>query len=387
MTNTVYLRKREISGGRASLVLDIYCGSRAEINPSTGETSKKQIRERRTLDWYVFLNPRNKKERQHNKEAWALGEEMRKQEEYRLASSVVLEKSDISDETDFYQYYEDYVECYFGKDKRHYPRALARFKEYLSTIRKYKHFTKRLDFASITRQMVEGYAAYLQTKFRGEGPHTIFSKFKRVLKHAVLDGKIARNPCEGVTISCDQGQIVKDTLTQEEIQLLIATHYNKENDIIRRAFLFCLFTGIRNCDVRALTYDNLSADNVLQFDQRKTAGHSSASIVTIPMQPFHMSLIGPIPSNRKQLFFQLPSDTTCNKHLKKWMEAAGIEKHITWHCARHSFGTNLCENDVNPMTIMRLMGHSSLKYTNRYVRVRDKAKVDALEALCPPPSV
>lgn len=49
--------------------------------------------------------------------------------------------------------------------------------------------------------------------------------------------------------------------------------------------------------------------------------------------------------------------------------------------SRHSFGTNLCENDENPMTIMALMGHSSLKYTNVYVRVRDKAKRSAMETL------
>lgn len=383
MSNTVTIRKRPRKDGTASLILDIYCGSQAEIDSNTGKTIYNPIRERRTINGYIYLKPRNKQERQHNKETMALAEEIRKQEEYRLASSAVFDKSDLSEESDFYMYYQDYVDCYFKKDKRHLTRALMLFQDYLKSIRKYRHFAKRLEFSSITRQMIEGYTGYLQERFSGEGPHTVYARFKKVMKNAVLDGKLNRNPCDGVVISCDQGQISKDTLTRDEIRLMMETHYKGENDVIRRAFIFCLFTGVRGCDVRALTYEHISADNVLRFSQQKTEGHSSASMVSIPMTQFHKSIIGQIPQNKKTLIFPLPTDTTCNKHLKLWVKATGIEKHITWHCARHSFGTNLCEKDVNPMTIMRLMGHSSLKYTNRYVRVRDKAKVDALEVLCP----
>lgn len=383
MKTKVTLRERKRTDGTAALYLDIYYGSKVEINQATGKTIYKPIRERKIIDGYVYLKPKDKNQRLHNKNARALAEQIRNQEETRISSSIVLDKKDIKESLDFYEYYQDYLDVYTKKDKRHVDRGLRYFKEYLSSMRRYSHYTKRLEFDSITHQMIEGYVAHLIQRFHGEGPHTTYARFKKVIKSAVREGYLNRNPCDGIIISCDQGQIAKDTLTQEEIQLLINRHYKGEKDVIRRAFLFCLYTGIRGCDVRTLTYDQISADGILQFSQQKTAGHSSASKVSIPLGALHLSLIGPMPTNGKELIFPLPSDTTCNKHLKKWVEAAGIQKHITWHCARHSFGTNLCEKDVNPMTIMSLMGHSSLKYTTRYVRVRDKAKVDALEALCP----
>ena len=385
MKRTVTLRQRKRTDGTATLYLDIYCGSTAEIDKSSGKLIYKPIRERKTIDGYVYLNPKNKQERSHNKEVMALADELRKQEEFRLFSSIVLDKSDLSTESDFYMYYEDYVDCYQKKDKRHLKRALSLFREFLGSVRKYRHLTKKLEFSAISRQMIEGYTSYLQSKFKGEGPHTVYARFKKVLKNAVIDGKMSRNPCEGVTISCDQGQIKKDTLTREEIEKLIATHYEGENETIKRAFIFCLFTGIRGCDVRSLTFENYSAsEQMLRFDQQKTAGRSSASMVSIPMSQFHRELIGELPANKKLKIFNLPSDTTCNIHLKKWVRASGLYKHITWHCARHSFGTNLCESGINPMIIMNLMGHSSLKYTTRYVRVRDKVKSDAIETLCAP---
>lgn len=381
---TVTLRERHRKDGNSSLYLDIYVGSKAEIDETTGNLKYSPIRERKALNLVVPATPKNKMERRQREEKLRLAEEMRREEEYRLAESLVLDKEDIDTSTNFYDYYQDYVDGYFKKDKRHLTRAIKLFREYLGTTRKYRHFSKRIDFSSVSRQMIEGYVAYLQSKFRGEGPHTTFARFKKVFKTALEEGVITKNPCTGVKVSCSQGQIAKDTLTQDEIQILMKTHYNNEKNEVRRAFLFCLYTGIRGCDVRRLKYDDIStADKTLRFYQQKTDGHSSESFVSLPLNEFHFNLIGPIPTNKNELIFKLPSDTTCNNELKLWMKAAGIAKHITWHCARHSFGTNLCEADVNPMTIMRLMGHSNIKYTNRYVRVRDKAKIEAMDLLCP----
>lgn len=380
---TVTLRQRQRKDGTCSLYLDIYAGSKAEVDKTTGILKYLPIRERKTLNLIIPSKPKNKKERREQEETMRIAEEMRREEEVRLASTLVLEKEDISDLTDFYDYYQDYVDGYFKKDKRHLTRAIRLFKEYMGTTRKYRHFSKRMEISSVSRQMIEGYVAYLQSKFTGEGPHTTFARFKKVFKAAHNEGVITKNPCAGIKVSCSQGQLAKDTLTQEEIKILMTTHYNKEKSEVRNAFLFCLYTGIRGCDVRQLKYDAISIeDRTLRFYQQKTDGRSSESYVCLPLNDFHFSLIGPIPADKSELIFKLPSDTTCNKELKLWVKVAGISKHITWHCARHSFGTNLCEADVNPMTIMRLMGHSNIKYTNRYVRVRDKAKIDAMNVLC-----
>ena len=60
----------------------------------------------------------------------------------------------------------------------------------------------------------------------------------------------------------------KDVLSPEEIQKLITCHYDNENPIVRRAFIFCLYCGLRFCDVKDLTYKNVDYDpaDVLSYD-------------------------------------------------------------------------------------------------------------------------
>lgn len=70
----------------------------------------------------------------------------------------------------------------------------------------------------------------------------------------------------------------------EEIQLLVKTHYENENPNIRRAFIFCLYSGLRFCDVKDLTFVNVDYSNkLLKFEQNKTKGHSASSGVVIPL--------------------------------------------------------------------------------------------------------
>ena len=94
-----------------------------------------------------------------------------------------------------------------------------------------------------------------------------------------------KNPTTGVTIKADQEKLTKDILSIEEIQQLIKTHYIGENEDIRRAFIFCLYCGLRWCDVKDLTFANVDYSNrLLRFEQAKTKGHSGASRVIIPLQ-------------------------------------------------------------------------------------------------------
>lgn len=71
----------------------------------------------------------------------------------------------------------------------------------------------------------------------------------------------------------------------------------------------------------------------------------------------------------------------CLKALKRWVKRAGIEKHISWHCARHSFAVNILNNGANIKTVASLLGHSGLKHTEKYTRAIDNLKQDAINSL------
>lgn len=71
----------------------------------------------------------------------------------------------------------------------------------------------------------------------------------------------------------------------------------------------------------------------------------------------------------------------CLKALRRWVKRAGINKHISWHCARHSFAVNILNNGANIKTVASLLGHSGLKHTEKYTRAIDRLKEDAINSL------
>ncbi len=167
---------------------------------------------------------------------------------------------------------------------------------------------------------------YLQSRSVGEGAKSIYQRFKKVIRYAI------------------------------------------EHDVI----------------LKDLTYKNVDYSNkLLKFEQNKTKGHSSASGVVIPLNDGLVSIIGePLADGNKDvLIFNLPSYESCCKSVKRWVKRAGIDKHISWHCGRHSFAVNILNNGANIKTVASLLGHSGLKHTEKYTRAVDKLKEEAINSL------
>jgi len=64
---------------------------------------------------------------------------------------------------------------------------------------------------------------------------------------------------------------------------------------------------------------------------------------------------------------------TLQKPIRLFAARAGIKKAVTSHTMRHSFATHLLEAGTNLETIRRLMGHKSLRTTQIYLHVANKA--------------
>lgn len=68
--------------------------------------------------------------------------------------------------------------------------------------------------------------------------------------------------------------------------------------------------------------------------------------------------------------------------VKRWVKRTGINKHISWHCARHSFAVNILNNGANIKTVASLLGHSGLKHTEIY-RLTPEERYKELLERCP----
>ena len=85
--------------------------------------------------------------------------------------------------------------------------------------------------------------------------------------------------------------------------------------------------------------------------------------------------------NLREKIFQLTHTTTAQKHLSRWVSLAGIKKKITWHCSRHSFAVNLLNAGTDIKTVSSLLGHASIKMTEKYLHVIDSRKQKAINKL------
>lgn len=279
-------------------------------------------------------------------------------------------------ESDFVRFFKNYLECYTLKDRRVMKQAFDRYLLFLSGL---PPETRK---KAPSQDSVQSFADFLEASSKGCGAYSTFSRFKKVVRKAVGTGILPQDPCRGIRISPGANGLTKDILSDDEIRRLLETHPAKENPDIRNAFIVSLYTGLRYCDVRNLKYSDIDFSNkLLTVNQSKTRGRCANSLVHIPLRDDIIQLI--TASGKDTQLFALPSHPTCLKALRTWTKEAGISKHITWHCARHTFATNILMNGADVRVVADLLGHSSLKYVEIYTRAIDRKKIQAVNSLPP----
>ena len=75
------------------------------------------------------------------------------------------------------------------------------------------------------------------------------------------------------------------------------------------------------------------------------------------------------------------SNQKVNQGLKKIALFAGIDKTVTYHLARHSYGHVLGGNNVSGFAIQTLMGHSKPSMTSRYVNFSPDSLRSAIQGV------
>ena len=383
-TDNPKLGAKILSDGRESLFLDYYFGYKMVYDEVKDKEVAKKDRKRETLKLYLWQAPRTPVERQQNKKTLELAKKIRFERGQELLESIKGYRLKKDRSINFLDYFQSYIDSYTKTDIRMMKIALQRFKDFLSETPEYSKFVLYIKPEQLTKDMMIAFTEYLQSRSVGEGAKSIYQRFKKVINYAIEHDVMIKNPCTGVSIRVDDQILRKDVLSMEEVQMLINTHYDNENSNVRRAFILSLYCGLRFCDVKELTYKNVDYSNkLLKFEQNKTKGHSAASGVVIPLNDGLLSLIGELPVNgdKNTLIFPLPTYESCLKSLKRWVKRAGINKHISWHSARHSFAVNILNNGANIKTVASLLGHSGLKHTEKYTRAVDKLKENAINSL------
>lgn len=377
----VNLRHRPIDGGRQEeLFIDYMRGGR---------------RTRQSLGIFVLSKCRTRIEKKMNEEKWMIAEAKRKHIEDMLNGRA--EESETSLML-FFEWYRTCMDAHKGKTRESWQSALVHLQIYEPD--------ERILIGDITRDWVEGYRAYLESKAvtktekredkrYGSNGHycknktrnnehrplsqnttaNYFAKLVACLNKAKADGIVKTNPADGIKrISVTDGNRVY--LTAKELRKLMST--DCEDNAIKRAFIFACMTGLRFSDIRRLTWGDIQdADGYVRlvFTQQKTGQREYP-----PLNKAALKQLGKR-GEPEQLVFLISGNKRTNDVLSRWCKAAKITKHVTFHCSRHTFATLLLESNTDIYTASKLLGHRKVSTTQIYAKVVDRKKREAVDRL------
>ena len=317
-----------------------------------------------------------------NRRVMELAETIRSRKEV----SLVCGEYDLPDPTAGRKLLTEYAKEQAAKqgDKNPLPKSL----KYLIP------FAGNITLAAVTPGFVDSYREYLLSlqhptpdalgkTARPVSPNTAtkyLEALRTLLRQAVRDRLITKSPAEivrGIRVS----EPVTYALDTEELQMLARTPVGgKLGGEIHRAFLFDCFCGLRISDLRVLQWgDVIRKPLSLRITQQKTR-----SVVTVPLSPQAWSFLDDKQIHRADDYiFPLMAETKANlnQYIVKWAQDAGIEKPIGWHTARRTFGTLALQGGADLAVVGKLLGHTKLMNTQKYLRPDSGAARKAVDAL------
>ena len=170
-------------------------------------------------------------------------------------------------------------------------------------------------------------------------------------------------------------------LTSEELHKIEKEKIlNRKLQKVKDIFLFCCYTGYAPIDASSLTTDNLIMDNNnhpwIQTNRLKTDIKSN-----VPLLPPAYKIIKKYKNQYGQLLPTI-SNQKMNEYLKELAVLCGINKHLTWYVARHTFATTITlGNGVRIENVSSMMGHTNILQTQHYAKILDVNVKDDMSKL------
>lgn len=210
------------------------------------------------------------------------------------------------------------------------------------------------------------------------------SQTKSVFRLANARGWIKANPISLFSCSFNFKEPLRLELHEVE------TIYNKEMpvkrlDEARDVYVFMCYTGFGYIDTFNLSKENIfwgiDKQPWISKDRQKTEGKECVPLLPIPLAIIDKYKNDPFcVANGKLL--PVRANTNLNGYLKEIAAICQINKELTTHTGRHTFATSITlENDVPLETVGNMLGHNSIKSTQRYARVTKKKIANNMQVL------
>ena len=328
----------------------------------------KYLKEER-LNLATYTKPCNDVERHFNETVELMVEEIRC---FRYIQSVKKDFSFLllNKDIDVIGYFERH-----GAYKR---------KECYAAVKTFKEFCNNsCRFGDISVAFMTAYREYLLKSKKADGRRRYSSNtassylknIKRLLRIAYADNLIDFDPTEEIEGIKWDHTCKRERLTSKEIEAIKLAPF-KDGEV-KKAVRFDIACGLRRADLLALRWENLEREKrryYMCITIKKTGNK-----VRIPLSKEAVSILRPI--RKKGTIFPTLSPYILNHKVPLLIEAAGIDKHITFHCFRHTFAMQLLDKGVDIPTIAFFLGHKFLGSSLTYLHCTKEHLEEAIAKL------
>lgn len=251
-----------------------------------------------------------------------------------------------------------------------------------TTITVLQEFRPGLDFKDITYTFLKDFEVYLREK--GNGVNTVakhLRQLRTLVNEAINQGYIHADayPFRKFKIKQEKGR--HEFLTPDELKKMENLEIkDKKMRHILDAFLFCCYVGLRFSDFCQLDQSNfikINGKRWLYFKSVKTGIELRLPLYLL----FDGEALCILDKYDISEFVNLGSNSEVNKCLAYISVKARINKHITYHTARHTCATLLIHQGVPITTVQKLLGHTSVKTTEIYSEILSNTIVKDLKAV------
>lgn len=260
---------------------------------------------------------------------------------------------------DFYSHFEKFCKKKFRTIK---PGTQYHYELLGKQLKKYR---PKLSISDLDYSFFSDFFEYLRDE--GVGPSGIATRRKTLictLEEFIRLDLLNRNYCK--LIPKPKEKVREEYLDVKEITRLKKLNLNIGSmepglNLTRDLFLFSCYTGLRYSDVISITKDHFK-NNSIELRMKKTNKK-----VKVFLKSEAIALIMKYKSPYRKTLFPYRSNVAVNRDLKLLARWSKINKRVSFHTGRHTFGSLLANNNVPASHIMKLMGHGDLSMTGRYM--------------------
>lgn len=351
----VKIRERSMAGGYVAFYIDTYHKDYGRFSQKTG----------------LQANPKSRKEYNQIK-AEAL-DRVRKIERdlMRDPAGVFSRKAVIGD--DFTGYVGERAEK-------------SRHPSYMNTLKYLKEFTGgSIPFGSINPQWLERLKGYLLSVdgLSSNTANTYLIFTKSCVRSAYKEGYISED-FTGRVAGIGKKPIERHVLTLDELDVLSRSKCN--NLMVKSAFLFACFTGLRLSDVELLKWEKIIIENgqhFVKFQQKKTSQFEKMPLCAQAVEILQgvQNLHAEYAPEGDDRVFILPTRSHLGVILNEWGYKSGLAWRLHFHSSRHTFASLALSAGTAFFTVSKLLGHRDLKTTEIYSHSNQKDQIKAIEGL------